>query len=234
MCVDYRDLNALTIDDSYPLPRLEVLLHRAADAKIFTKIDLASGFHQIAVAPETRPLTAFRLPEAVQGSSLWQWTVMPFGLRNAPPTFQRAMAQALVGCEHCSVVYIDDVLIFSRSLAEHLDHLRLIFHKLDLQAYHVRLTKCEFLCNEVEFLGHKLSKEGITTHPDKVAAVKDWPLPLSSPQQVKSFMGLVVWYRTFIPHMASVAAPLFELTSARRAFKWKKEHQQAAEALKKL
>ena len=233
MCIDYRDLNALTEDDSYPLPRLDVLLHSAAQAKVFSKIDLASGFHQIAVHPESRPLTAFRLPEAVQGSSLWQWKVMPFGLRNAPPTFQRAMAQALVGCEHCAVVYIDDVLIFSNDDKQHIQDLRLVFHQLNIQAYHVRLTKCEFMRREVEFLGHKLSPEGIATHPDKVAAVEKWVFPLKNAQQVKSFLGLISWYRTFIPHMATIAAPLFELTSGRRKFEWSPAHQKAADSLQR-
>ena len=194
LCVDFRDLNSVTIDDSYPLPRLEVLLHRAANAKYFSKLDLASGFHQIEVDPGTRPLTAFRLPEAVSGSSLWQWKVMPFGLRNAPPTFQRAMALALNGCEHCAVVYIDDILIFSRTREEHLEHLRTVFAKLEAHSYHVRLAKCEFLKEEVEFLGHRISSGGISTHPDKVKALVEWPAPLTNAKQVKSFMGLVVWY----------------------------------------
>ena len=147
--VDFQDLNAVTVDDSYPLPRIEVVLHRAAQATVFSKIDLASGFHQIEVEPESRPLTAFRLPEPVCGSSLWQWKVMPFGLRNAPPMFQRAMGVALEGCEHCSVVYIDDILIFSRTRQDHLQHLQLIFERLTKHAYHARLAKCEFMQDEV-------------------------------------------------------------------------------------
>ena len=184
MCIDFRDLNAVTVDDSYPLPRLEILLHRANTATIFTKIDLASGFHQIAVNMESRTYTAFRLPEAVQGSSLWQWKVMPFGLRNAPPTFQRAMSRALAGCEHCAVVYIDDILIFSKTRAEHLEHLQLVFGKLQKASYHARLEKCEFLQEEVEFLGHRLSRGGISTHPDKVSALVKWAAPLKSLAEV--------------------------------------------------
>ena len=130
MCVDFRDLNSVTVDDSFPLPRIEVMLHRAANARVFTLADLASGFHQMEVENDSRPLTAFRLPEAVKGSSLWQWKVMPFGLRNAPPTFQRAMSQALVGLEHCAVVYIDDILIFSPDRETHLKHLDQVFSAL--------------------------------------------------------------------------------------------------------
>ena len=123
MCVDFRDLNALTKKDAFPLPRLDLLLHKAAKAKVFSKIDLASGFHQIEVHPTHRELTAFILPEPVDGCSLWEWKVMPFGLVNAPSTFQRAMSYALRGCEEFTAVYIDDVLIFSETQEEHLKHL---------------------------------------------------------------------------------------------------------------
>ena len=231
MCDDYRDLNAVTVDDSYPLPRIEVLLHRASSATVFSKLDLASGFHQIEVESASRPLTAFRLPEPVCGSSLWQWKVMPFGLRNAPATFQRAMAAALDGCEHCSVVYIDDILIFSTSEHEHLEHLECVFQKLLAHSYRARLMKCAFMQEEVEFLGHKLAKGGILAHPDKVKAVLQWPMPLTSIAQVRSFLGLVMWYRAFIPHLATIAAPLFDLTSPKRKFEWTEE---CAEAMRYL
>ena len=120
MCVDFRDLNALTKKDAFPLPRLDLLLHKAQRAKVFTNLDLASGFHQVEVNPKHRELTAFILPEPVGGSALWEWKVMPFGLVNAPPTFQRAMTVALRGCEEFSVVYIDDVLVFSETPEQHL------------------------------------------------------------------------------------------------------------------
>ena len=234
LCVDFQDLNAVTIDDSYPLPRLEVLLHRAASARYFSKLDLTSGFYQIEVHVDTRPLTAFRLPEAVQGSSLWQWKVMPFGLRNAPPTFQRAMTLALNGCEHCAVVYIDDVLIFSRTQEKYLEYLHLVFRKLQEYSYHVRLEKCEFLQTEVEFLGHRINHEGISTHPDKVDTLKRWPTPFSMLKEVKSFIDLVIWYRSFVPHLATIAKPLYDLISTKRKFEWTPEATNAAEDLKRL
>ena len=234
MCVDFQDLNSVTVDDSYPLPRLEVLLHRSANATVFSKLDLASGFHQIEVERDSRPMTAFRLPEAAAGSSLWQWKVMPFGLRNAPPTFQRAMSLALDGCDHCAVVYIDDILIFSKTRDEHLEHLRLIFGKLQAHSYHARLNKCEFLQDEVEFLGHKISARGIATHPDKVQTLLQWPTPLTTAKQVKAFMGLVTWYRSFIPHLATIAAPLYKLMSTRADFVWTPEAATAMETLQKL
>ena len=137
MCVDFRDLNALTKKDRFPLPRLEIMLYCARRAKIFSKIDLASGYHQIEVAPEHRELTAFILPEAVDGHALWEWKVMPFGLVNAPATFQRAMSIALRGCEAFTAVYLDDILIFSPDRDAHLGHLRKVFECLDRGLYHV-------------------------------------------------------------------------------------------------
>ena len=232
MCVDFRDLNAVTVDDSFPLPRIEVMLHRASKARIFSKLDLASGFHQIEVEPDSRPLTAFRLPEAVEGSSLWQWKVMPFGLRNAPPTFQRAMSVTLAGLDHCAVVYIDDILIFSQNEEEHVRHLDQVFTALGNERYHMRLPKCEFMKEEVEFLGHRLSKEGISTQADKVKAVRDWATPFHTRKQVKSFLGVAVWYRIFIPRFSSLAAPLFELTSVKRRFQWNEACESAVTAIK--
>ena len=232
MCVDFRDLNSMTIDDSFPLPRIEVMLHRASHAKIFSKLDLASGFHQIEVSQESRPLTAFRLPEPVNGSSLWQWKVMPFGLRNAPPTFQRAMSQALDGLQFCSVVYIDDILIFSDSKEDHLKHLGLIFTALHKHQYHIRLPKCEFLREEVEFLGHQLSKEGISTQPQKITALQGWKTPLHTTKQVKSFLGAAAWYQNYIPHFATLAAPLYALTSTRKKFMWTDDCENAVDSIK--
>ena len=151
MCVDFRDLNALTKKDAFPLPRLDLMLHKSTNAKVFSKIDLASGFHQIAVHRPHRELTAFILPEPVDGHALWEWNVMPFGLVNAPPTFQRAMNTALRGCEQFAAVYIDDIFVYSNSLDDHLSHLASVFEKLQAQSYHVRLSKCEFLADEVQF-----------------------------------------------------------------------------------
>ena len=232
MCGDFRDLNALTIDDSFPLPRVEVLLHRAGDATVFSKLDLASGFHQISLTAESRPLTAFCLPEPVEGNCLWQWTVMPFGLKNAPPTFQRAMSYALKGCENFSLVYIDDILVFSANKAQHIEHLRKVLRGLAAEAYHVRVTKCVFCKEEVEFLGHKLSKRGLRPSPEKFSALEAWHAPLTKPKQVRSFLGLVQWYKAFIPHLATIAAPLFPLTSCSRSFEWTEEATRALETLK--
>ena len=234
MCIDFRDLNALTVDDSFPLPRLDLLIHRAGASQYFSKIDLASGFHQIALSSLTCELTAFRLPEPVKGNTHWEWKVMPFGLKNAPPTFQRAMTRALRGGEDFAVVYMDDVMIFSQTREEHLNHLDQVFHKLDQQSYHIRLPKCEFMKREVEFLGHQLSTEGVRTSPGKVAALQAWKPPLQGSKQVKQFLGLVMWYRSFIAHLATIASPLFSLTSTRKNFVWTEAATQAVQTLQHL
>ena len=233
MCIDYRNLNTLTKKDSFPLPRLDVMLHKSAHAAIFSKLDLASGFHQIAIHPPHTELTAFILPEAIDGHALWQWKVMPFGLVNAPPTFQRAMTVALRGCEDFAAVYIDDILIFSPSIELHLQHLTLVFQKLQQHAYHVRLSKCQFLSSEVHFLGHKLSARGIEHVVKHSKDLAGFHTPFTKPKQVRSFLGLVMWYKSFIPHVSTIAAPLFPLTSERRKFVWTDHATLAVEALKK-
>ena len=233
MCVDFRNLNALTKKDAFPLPRLDNLLHKSAHATIFSKLDLASGFHQIEVHPPHRELTAFILPEAIDGHALWEWRVMPFGLVNAPPTFQRAMTVALRGCEDFAAVYIDDILIFSASVDDHLQHLTSVFQKLQDQSYHVRLAKCQFMAQEVQFLGHKLTTHGIEHIIKESKDLAGFKPPFTKAKQVRSFLGLVMWYKSFIPHVSTIAAPLFPLTSEKRKFEWTDKATQAVEALKK-
>ena len=233
MCVDFRNLNALTKKDAFPLPRLDIMLHKSARATIFSKLDLASGFHQIEVFPQHRELTAFILPEAIDGHALWQWQVMPFGLVNAPPTFQRAMTVALRGCEEFAAVYIDDILIFSATVEDHLGHLSTVFQKLQDQAYHVRLSKCLFMASEVHFLGHKISKDGIEHVVKESKDLEGFQPPFTNAKRVRSFLGLVMWYKSFIPHVSTIAAPLFPLTSERKKFEWNEKATQAVIALKK-
>ena len=234
LCTDFRVLNALSLDDCFPLLRIETLLHRAGDASVFSKIDLASGFYQIAIDEGTKEMTAFGLPLLVKGHTLWHWTVMPFGLKNTPPTFQRAMTVALHGCEAFAVVYIDDILVFSHNEEEHLKHLAAVFARLEQHGYHVRIHKCELMKLEVEFLGHRLSAKGMTPSFPKVEALNAWQSPLRSAKEVRQFMGLALWYKAFIPHLASIAAPLFQLTSTKKQFLWTTAAAQAMETIKAL
>ena len=182
LCVDFRDLNALTKKDAFPLPRLDLALHKAARAAVFSKIDLASGFHQIEVHPPHRELTAFVLPEAVQGCALWEWKVMPFGLVNAPATFQRAMSLALQDCAGFAIVYIDDILVYSADAQEHLIHLAKVFQCLQRQQYHVRLEKCQFLQTSVNFLGHVITPAGIEAAANRDETLKGFHTPFTNPK----------------------------------------------------
>ena len=234
LCVDYWDLNALTKKDAFPLPRLDLALHRAAKAKGLLQARSGIGLSpDPGATPPHQELTAFTLPEAVQGSSLWEWSVMPFGLVNAPATFQRAMSFALRGCEDCAVVYIDDILIYSATREEHLAHLGRVFSCLQEKAYHVRLAKCQFLQDSVTFLGHVITPEGIQASAAREKALEAFRTPLTRAKQVKSFLGLVMWYKAFIPHAATLAEPLFALTSTKRGFAWTPEAEEAVRALKK-
>ena len=232
LCVDFRDLNAITKKDAFPLPRLDLALHKAAHACIFSKIDLASGFHQIEVHPPHRELTTFTLPEPVAGSALWEWRVMPFGLVNAPATFQRAMSFALRDCTEFTVVYIDDILIFSDTRDQHISHLHRVFGCLQTHSYHARLEKCQFLQASVSFLGHRITPDGIQADEHRDTTLAAFQTPLKNAKEVQSFLGLIMWYKAFIPHAASLAAPLFELTLPRRKFAWSPEAETAVSALK--
>ena len=233
LCIDFRDLNALTKKDRFPLPRIDILLHRASKARVFSKIDLASGFHQIEVYKPHRELTAFILSETIDGHSLWEWKVMPFGLVNAPSTFQRAMSVALRGCEDFSVVYIDDILVFSEDNDQHHEYLRHVFHALQSSSYYVRLQKCCFFASEVPFLGHILSADGIKADTSRLNITEAFPTPFHTAKQVRSFLGVVMWYRTFIPHVATLAAPLFPLTSPKKQVVWSEVAEVAVTELKR-
>ena len=186
------------------------------------------------MAPASQPLTAFCLPEPVLGSSLWEWAVMPFGLKNAPPTFQRAMLAALDGCEQFCVVYLDDILVFSSDLESHVSYLRQVFERLSSHGYHARLGKCHLAQPEVEFLGHRLTPEGLLVASPKVEALNAWQPPLTKTKQVRQFLGLALWYKTFVPHLATLAVPLFNLVSSRRPFVWSEAATQSVKQIQAL
>ena len=157
---------------------------------------------------------------------------MPFGLVNAPSTFQRAMSVALRGCEDFTVVYIDDILVFSCARKQHLLHLKKVFDSLQSQSYYVQLSKCLFFASEVPFLGHVLTVDGIKAADKRFDYIQSFPTLFATPKQVRSFLGMVMWYHTFIPHIVTLAAPLFPLTSVKKGFVWTDEAEQSVVALK--
>ena len=202
MCIDYRALNKQTIKDRYPLPRIDLLLDRLGQARVFSKLDLAQGYHQIAMAKDSVEKTAF-----CTNLGQWEYLVMPFGLCNAPSTFQRLM-NTIFEKEINSfiLVYLDDILIYSRSIGEHWEHLKHALDKLRRAKLFGRLHKCEFLKDKVDYLGFEVSQEGIRTSPEKVKAILDWPRPQST-HDIRSFLGLASYYRKFIRGFSQLAKP---------------------------
>ena len=200
---------------------------------MFSKIDLASGFHQIEVFPPYRELTAFILPEDCR------WTISlvmegnairagkcSFYLSNEPCQLHFVVVKTF------AVVYIDDILVFSNDRDKHLQHFRRVFAALQSQSYYIRLSKYCFFASEVPFLEHILTPDSIKAADKRFRHIQSFPTPFSTPNQVRSFLGMVMWYRAFIPHIATIAAPLFPLTSVEKGFSWTPEAEQSVAALK--
>lgn len=227
MCVDYRALNKLTIKNRYPLPRIDELLDRLQGAKHFTKIDLRSGYHQIRVEPRDVPKTAFRTRYGH-----FEFLVMPFGLTNAPATFQKSMNTVLGDIlDRFVIVYLDDILIFSRTKEEHEEHVRQVLQRLREAKFYAKLSKCEFFLPSVEFVGFRVAHGQIEMLPDKVKTVTEWPTPTNL-TELRSFLGLVQFYRRFIRQLANLSLPLTCLLKKGEPFVWGVEQQAAFDALK--
>ncbi|CAI5467291.1 unnamed protein product [Closterium sp. Yama58-4] len=227
MCIDYRALNAATVKNRFPVPRVEDLLDAVQGARVFSKIDLRSGYHQIRVVPEDQHKTAFRTKQG-----LYEFRVLPFGLTNAPATFQTLMNTVLSEfLGSFVVVYLDDILIFSKSKEEHVQHLQRVFEVLRREKLYAKQSKCGFFLPEVEFLGHVVSASGIRTDPKKIAAVQDWVAP-TSVKELQSFLGFANYYRRFVQGYASIASPLTDLLRKGVEYVWGPAQQQAFEQMK--
>ena len=193
MCIDYRALNCQTIKDRYPLPRIDTLLDRLGSAEVFTKLDLASGYHQISMDEGSIYRTAF-----TTSLGQWEFLVMPFGMCDAPATFQKLMDKVFaVEINQFFLVYLDDILIFSKPVEEHCEHLKIALEQLQEAKLFGRIHKCEFLKTRVDYLGYEVSEQGIHASPEKVKAVVNWPRP-QTVHDVRSFLGLASYYRRFI------------------------------------
>lgn len=227
-CVDYRALNDVTVKDSYPLPRIDDTLDALVGARWFSTLDLKSGYHQVEMAPEDKPKTAFSF-----GQGLWQFNVMPFGLCNAPGCFERLMERVLDGLQwRTALVYIDDVIVFGGTFEEELERLEEVLQRLRKANLKLSPKKCSLFQHEVPFLGHVVSRDGVRTDPQKVAVVKKWPVP-TNVAEVRSYLGLCTYYRRFVRDFASVAAPLHRLTRKGACFLWDEACQTAFDDLKK-
>jgi len=213
MCVDCRAINNITIRYRHPIPRLDDLLDELHGSCIFSKIDLKSGYHQIRMREGDEWKTTFKTK-----FGLYEWLVMPFGLSNAPSTFMRLMNHVLrnlIG--KCVVVYFDDILIYSKSHNEHLEHLRAVLVILREQQLYANLDKCSFCLDHVVFLGYVVSSKGIQVDKEKVKAIQEWPTP-KNVSEVRSFHGLASFYRRFVKDFSTLASPLNELVKKNVSF----------------
>lgn len=203
LVIDYRKLNEQTIDDRYPLPNITEILDKLGRCMYFTTLDLASGFHQIELHPRDIEKTAFTVDYGH-----FEYVRMPFGLKNAPSTFQRVMDNVLGELQgNTCLCYMDDIIIFSTSLQEHINSLQKVFERLKQANLKVQLDKSEFLHREIAFLGHIVTGEGVKPNPDKIKAVQNFPIPRTE-KQIKSFLGLIGYYRKFIKNFADITKPL--------------------------
>ena len=226
ICVDSRAINKITVRYSHPIPRFDDLMDQLSGAQFFTKLDLKSGYHQIRVRPGDEWKTAFKTREG-----LFEWLVMPFGLSNAPSTFMRFMNQVLrpfIG--KFVVVYFDDILIYSATPELHLQHLQEVLTVLRREQLFAAVSKCEFMTDSVLFLGYVVSKDGISMDANKVAAIRDWPVPTTL-FAVRSFHGLASFYRRFIHNFSSIMAPITDCMKAGR-FMWTEQATEAFALIK--
>eukprot|EP00253_Pinus_taeda_P033292 PITA_33292 len=216
MCTDSRAINKITVRYRFPLPRMDDLMDCLSGSRYFTKIDLKSGYHQIRIREGDEWKTAFKT-----NNGLYEWLVMPFGLTNAPSTFMRLMNEVLK--EYTGkfvVVYLDDILVFSKSKEEHLEHLKLVLKTLQKEKLLINLKKCSFVKEELVYFGFVISRDGLKMDPEKVQAIKDWPTPRSV-FEVRSFHGLASFYRKFIKGFSQVCAPILEtIKEVNQPFRW--------------
>lgn len=227
MVLDFRDLNDKTIGDAYPLPNITEILDQLGGAKYFSVFDLASGFHQIKMHPDDSHKTAFSTPHGH-----YEFDRMPFGLKNAPATFQRVMDLVLSGMQGSEIfVYLDDIVLYSSSLTEHAIKFKKLAARLREANLRLQPDKCEFLRKEVIYLGHIIGKNGVRPDPGKIDAVQNFPIPKNA-KNIKQFLGLAGYYRRFIKNFSKIAKPLTNLLKKDINFKWSEREQESFNILR--
>ncbi|KAJ0668169.1 putative nucleotidyltransferase, Ribonuclease H [Helianthus annuus] len=227
MCIDYRELNKLTIKNRYPLPRIDDLFDQLQGSSFYSKIDLRSGYHQLRIQEESIPKTAFRTRYGH-----YEFLVMLFGLANAPAVFMDLMNRVCKPyLDKFVIVFIDDILIYSKMKNEHEQHLRAILELLKKEKLYAKFSKCEFWLREVQFLGHVVNGDGIHVDPTKIEAIKNWETP-KTPTEIRQFLGLAGYYRRFIEDFSKIAQPLTYLTQKDKKFDWGIKQEEAFQILK--
>eukprot|EP00253_Pinus_taeda_P026214 PITA_26214 len=229
MCIDYRQLNEVTVKNKYPLPRIDELFDQVKGATIFSKIDLRLGYHQIRIKYEDIAKTAFRTRYGH-----YEFVVLPFGLTNALATFMCLMNSVFHQyLDKFVLIFIDDILIYSRNRKEHEEHLRIVLQTLQEHQLYGKFSKCDFYIEQIQYLGHIITKEGIAVDPEKIKTIMDWPTP-KDVADIQSFMGLAGYYRRFVEGFSRVAYPITSLQKKGKAFKWTVDCQWSFEQLKHL
>ncbi|GJT80225.1 putative reverse transcriptase domain-containing protein [Tanacetum coccineum] len=227
MCIDYRELNKLTVKNRYPLPRIDDLFDQLQGSSVYSKIDLRSGYHQLKVREEDISKTAFRTRYGH-----YEFQVMPFGLTNAPAVFMDLMNRVCKPyLDKFVIVFIDDILIYSKSKQEHEEHLKIILELLKKEELYAKFSKCEFWLPKVQFLGHVIDNKGIHVDPAKIESVKDWASP-KTPTEIRQFLGLAGYYRRFIEGFSKIAKPMTKLTQKKVKFEWGDKQEAAFQLLK--
>ncbi|XP_068315004.1 uncharacterized protein [Pyrus communis] len=227
LCIDYRQLNRVTIKNRYPLPRIDDLFDQLRGACVFSKIDLRSGYYQLKISRDDIPKTAFRTRYGH-----YEFLVMPFGLTNTPAAFMDLMNRVFQPyLDRFVIVFIDDILVYTKSKAEHVRHLTLVLKRLREHQLYAKFSKCQFWLDQVAFLGHIISAKGILVDPQKVSAVESWEQPRTV-TEVRSFLGLAGYYRRFVKDFSVIALPLTRLTRKDVKFEWDDKCEQSSQQLK--
>ena len=238
MCVDFRKINDLQpqvrrVDSTtsgnislVPLPKIDKMYAALRGAKIFTTLDLRSGYYHINLDEESKAKTAFITP-----FGKYEFNSVPFGLAQAPAYFQQLISMVLQDCRDFAMAYLDDIIIFSRTPEEHLKHIEIVFQKLKIAGLKLKESKCDFFKSEIHYLGHLISDKGIQPLPEKLDTIRNMPRP-RTPKEIKQFLGLTGYYRKFILHFSEISRPLAKLTAKDTSFEWTPQCQFSFEMLK--
>ena len=238
MCVDFRKINDLQpqvrrVDSTtsgnislVPLPKIDEMYAVLCGAKIFTTLDLRSGYYHINLDEESKAKTAFVTP-----FGKYEFNSIPFGLAQAPAYFQQLISMVLQDCRDFAMAYLDDIIIFSRTPEEHLKHIEIIFQKLKVAGLKLKESKCDFFKSEIHYLGHLISDKGIQPLPEKLDTIRNMPHP-RTPKEIKQFLGLTGYYQKFVPRFSEISRPLAKLTAKDTSFEWTPQCQFLFEMLK--